>query len=86
MGVYQGVSLDARLGLTAPNFAVDGRLGEAIALFERTLTDCERILGVDHPNTLPQQPRRRQGQTGLLSPSAAAWLGLFRRLIDVRSW
>ena len=29
-----------------------GRLGEAIALFERTLADFERVLGADHPDTL----------------------------------
>jgi hypothetical protein len=28
------------------------RLDEAIALYERTLTDRERILGNDHPDTL----------------------------------
>jgi hypothetical protein len=25
---------------------------EAIPLFERTLADCERVLGPDHPDTL----------------------------------
>ena len=29
-----------------------GRFGEAIALFERTLADFERVLGADHPDTL----------------------------------
>jgi len=29
-----------------------GRLDEAIPLYERTLTDRERILGADHPDTL----------------------------------
>jgi Tetratricopeptide repeat len=29
-----------------------GRLGEAIGLYERTLADCERLLGPDHPDTL----------------------------------
>ena len=28
-----------------------GRFGEAIARFERTLTDFERALGTDHPHT-----------------------------------
>ena len=29
-----------------------GRTAEAIPLLERTLADCERVLGPDHPNTL----------------------------------
>lgn len=29
-----------------------GGFGEAIPLFERTLADCERVLGADHPDTL----------------------------------
>jgi tetratricopeptide (TPR) repeat protein len=29
-----------------------GRLGEAIPLYEQTLTDTERVLGTDHPGTL----------------------------------
>ncbi|MGY5228608.1 tetratricopeptide repeat protein, partial [Nocardia asiatica] len=29
-----------------------GRVAEAIPLYERTLADCERVLGADHPNTL----------------------------------
>ena len=29
-----------------------GRLDEAIPLFERSLADCERVLGPDHPDTL----------------------------------
>ena len=29
-----------------------GRLDEAISEFERTLADCERVLGADHPQTL----------------------------------
>ena len=28
-----------------------GRTAEAILLLERTLADCERVLGADHPNT-----------------------------------
>jgi hypothetical protein len=28
-----------------------GRTVEAILLLERTLADCERVLGADHPNT-----------------------------------
>ena len=38
-----------------------GDLGRAIPLFEQTLTDRERVLGPDHPDTLRtrQQPRRR---------------------------
>ena len=27
-------------------------MGEAIPLYEQTLTDSERVLGADHPNTL----------------------------------
>jgi hypothetical protein len=29
-----------------------GRTAEAIPLLERTLADCERMLGADHPDTL----------------------------------
>jgi tetratricopeptide (TPR) repeat protein len=29
-----------------------GRLAEATPLYERALTDCERILGAEHPDTL----------------------------------
>jgi Tetratricopeptide repeat len=28
-----------------------GRTSEAIPLFKRTLADCERVLGADHPDT-----------------------------------
>ena len=28
-----------------------GRTAEAIPLLERTLADCERLLGADHPDT-----------------------------------
>jgi hypothetical protein len=28
-----------------------GRTVEAILLLERSLADCERVLGADHPNT-----------------------------------
>jgi len=28
-----------------------GRTAKAIRLFKRTLADCERVLGADHPNT-----------------------------------
>jgi hypothetical protein len=37
----------ARLGLTVLNFAVDGRLGEAIALFERTLARYDASLFIN---------------------------------------
>ena len=30
-----------------------GGVGEAVALFERTLADCERVLGADYPSTRP---------------------------------
>jgi hypothetical protein len=29
-----------------------GRPAKAIPLYKRTLADCERVLGADHPNTL----------------------------------
>jgi hypothetical protein len=29
-----------------------GRTAEAILLLERTVADCERVLGADHPDTL----------------------------------
>jgi hypothetical protein len=29
-----------------------GQPAKAIPLFKRTLADCERVLGADHPNTL----------------------------------
>ena len=44
-----------------------GRFGEAIALFERTLADFERVLGADHPDTLTaRHPRRRLPVGGAL--------------------
>ena len=44
----------------AAAYLAAGRLDEAIPLFERTLTDYERVLGGTHPAHpgLPQQPRR----------------------------
>jgi len=46
-----------RVGVGDPDdlanaYQAAGRLVEAIALHERTLTDYERILGADHPDTL----------------------------------
>ncbi|MFJ9371587.1 tetratricopeptide repeat protein [Nocardia sp. NPDC101769] len=35
----------------ASTYQAMGNLGQAIELFERTLTDCERVLGDDHPMT-----------------------------------
>ncbi len=34
------------------SYLAAGRTAKAIPLYERTLADCERILGADHPNTL----------------------------------
>jgi Tetratricopeptide repeat len=39
-------------GNLADAYRAAGRLDEAIPLFERTLADCERILGKHHPDTL----------------------------------
>ena len=36
-------------------YRLAGRLTEAIPLYERTLTDRERLLGPDHPDTLTSQ-------------------------------
>ena len=42
-----------------------GRTAEAITLHEQTLADRERVLGADHPDTLPpQQPRQRLPDAG----------------------
>ena len=38
-------------GTTSRAYQDAGRTAEAIPLFERTLADCERLLGPDHPNT-----------------------------------
>ncbi len=50
---------------------------EAIPLFERTLADCERVLGADHPDIphLAEQPRRRLpvgGSAGAGDPAVRA--------------
>jgi hypothetical protein len=33
------------------SYQAEGRTAEAIALYKRTLADCERLLGTDHPDT-----------------------------------
>ena len=33
------------------SYRAAGRTAEAIPLLERTLADCERVLGADHPKT-----------------------------------
>jgi hypothetical protein len=43
-------TLSVRSGLASAQYA-NGRLVEAIALLKRTLADCERYLGHDHPMT-----------------------------------
>jgi cytochrome c-type biogenesis protein CcmH/NrfG len=43
--------LTARNNLAAA-YREAGRVTEAIPLFERTVADCERLLGADHPRTL----------------------------------
>jgi hypothetical protein len=35
----------------AMSYWAAGRTVEAILLLERTLADCERVLGADHPDT-----------------------------------
>ena len=35
----------------AMSYRAAGRTAEAIPLLERTLADCERVLGADHPDT-----------------------------------
>ena len=58
-----------------------GRLAEAIPLFERTLTDLERVLGADHPYTLtsPRQPGQR-----LPGPRLAEAIPLHERTLTDR--
>jgi tetratricopeptide (TPR) repeat protein len=36
----------------AMSYLAAGRTAEAIPLYERTLADCKRVLGANHPNTL----------------------------------
>jgi len=36
----------------AMSYLAAGRAAKAIPLYERTLADCKRILGANHPNTL----------------------------------
>ena len=43
-----------------------GRLDEAIPLFERTLADSERVLGVTHPDTLASRNNLALVSTGTL--------------------
>lgn len=35
----------------AMSYLTAGRAAEAIPLYKRTLADCERMLGADHPDT-----------------------------------
>jgi Tetratricopeptide repeat len=35
----------------AMSYRAAGRTAEAIPLYKRTLADCERVLGADHPDT-----------------------------------
>jgi Tetratricopeptide repeat len=41
-----------RVQCLAGAYLVAGRHTEAVALYERTLADRERVLGAEHPNTL----------------------------------
>ena len=48
----KGVRLSAHLPDSLPGLQADpDRLAEAMAAFQRTLDDCERVLGPDHPLT-----------------------------------
>ena len=47
-------TLDSRNNL-ASAYQAAGRAAEAIPLYERTLADRERVLGPDHPDTLPSR-------------------------------
>ena len=50
-----------------------GRLAEAVALFERTLADRERILGANHPDTLTSRNNLAHAyqETGRLAEAVA---------------
>jgi Tetratricopeptide repeat len=49
-GVDASGALASRGNLAAAHLAA-GRTAEAIALYERTLADSERLLGAEHPTT-----------------------------------
>ena len=96
-----GESLTADLGrvlgpghpdtLTAQNnlaaaYRDAGRFGEAIPLFQRTLTARERLLGPDHPNTLRSRAKlasayRRTGQVTKAIPLAEQTLASRERTL-----
>ena len=50
MGPDHANTLTSRANLASAYHTV-GRRTEAVALFERTLADCERLLPPDHPMT-----------------------------------
>jgi hypothetical protein len=43
------------------SYLAAGRTAKAISLLERTLADCERVLGADHPDTLASRDNLAMG-------------------------
>jgi hypothetical protein len=43
------------------SYLAAGRAADAVPLFERTLADCERVLGADHPDTLASRDNLAMG-------------------------
>ncbi|MFD7025227.1 tetratricopeptide repeat protein [Promicromonospora sukumoe] len=67
-----GIAIELRNDLaSAHNSAGDVR--RAVLSFEQTLTDCERVLGPDHPNTLTSRNNlaHAYGSAGNLGPIVA---------------
>ena len=60
------------LASLAAAYEAAGHLAEAIPLYEATLTDCQRVLGADHPDTLTSRNNLAGAYGAAVRPAAAA--------------
>jgi tetratricopeptide (TPR) repeat protein len=63
----------------AMSYLAAGRAADAVPLFERTLADCERVLGADHPNTL--RSRNNLAMSYLAAGRTAKAISLLERTL-----
>ena len=63
----------------AMSYLAAGRAADAVPLFERTLADCERVLGAAHPDTL--MSRRNLAAAYQAAGRTAAAVAQFQRAL-----
>ena len=66
-------------GRGQPHYSDAGRTAEAINLYEQTLTDMERLLGPEHPDTLTSRNNLANAYRGMGRDSDADALASRRR-------